>query len=110
MFTGLLANTTVKDQTLAQDWYSRLFGRGPDAAPMPGLLEWHFTKAWGIQVWAEPERAGCSTNVIGESALDALSDRLTSVDIDHMGPESGGGQRILRVADPDGNRIVFAGE
>ena len=53
MFTALLANTTVKDQTLAQDWYTRLFDRGP---------------------------------------------------------EPGGGQRILRVTDPDGNRIVFAGE
>lgn len=26
MFTGLLANTTVKDQTLAQDWYTKVFG------------------------------------------------------------------------------------
>lgn len=30
MFTGLLANTTAKDQALAQDWYTKAFGRDPD--------------------------------------------------------------------------------
>lgn len=62
------------------------------------------------QVWIEPERAGYSTIVIHESARDALADRLTSVGIDHAGPEPGGGQPILRIIDPDGNRIVCAGE
>lgn len=110
MFTGLLANCTVKDQALAQDWYTKLFGRAPDSAPMPGLLEWHFGEARGVQVWAEPDRAGYSTIVIDESDLDALADRLTAAAFEHVGPEPGGEQRILRTTDPDGNRIVFAGE
>ena len=110
MFTGLLAHCTVKDQTLAQAWYTKLFGRAPDAAPMPGLLEWHLERAFGVQIWAEPDRAGYSTLVIGESDLDALADRLTADGFEHAGPEPGGGQRILGISDPDGNRIVFAGE
>ena len=110
MFTSLLANTTVKDQALAQDWYTRLFGRDPDAAPMPGLLEWHFASEFGLQVWAEPQRAGYSTAVIGESDLDAFADRLSVAGIEHGGPQPGGGQRILQITDPDGNRIVFSGE
>lgn len=110
MFTGLLANTTVKDQTLAQEWYTKAFGRDPDATPMPGLLEWHFASEWGLQVWVEPQRAGYSTAVIGESDLDALAGRLSAAGIDHGGPQSGGGQRILQITDPDGNRIVFSGE
>lgn len=62
------------------------------------------------QVWAEPQRAGYSTAVIGESDLDVLADRLSAAGIDHGGPQSGGGQRILQIADPDGNRIVFSGK
>lgn len=110
MFTGIMANATVNDQSRARDWYTRLFGRDAEATPMPGLLEWHFAEGFGIQVWAEPQRAGCSTVVFGESDLDALVDRLSSASIEHGGPQPGGGQRILQVADPDGNRIVFSGE
>lgn len=110
MFTGLMASITVKDQGQAQDWYTKVFGRDPDATPMPGLLEWHFGSEFGIQVWAEPERAGYSTAVIGESDLDALADRLAAAGIDRGGAQPGGGQRILQMADPDGNRIVFSGK
>lgn len=110
MFTGLMANATVKDQTHAQDWYGKLFGRGPDDAPMPGLLEWHLAKEFGVQVWVDPQRAGCSTVVVHESDLDALADRLTAAGIRHAGAQPGGGQRILQVPDPDGNRVVFSGE
>ncbi|WP_350271105.1 VOC family protein [Brevibacterium sp. CBA3109] len=110
MFTGVMANITVKDSNRAQDWYTRLFGREPDTAPMAGLIEWHLGPGIGVQIWADPDRAGCSSVVIHDSALDALADRLTAVGFEHGGPEPGGGQRILRITDPDGNHIVFAGE
>ncbi|TSI18750.1 VOC family protein [Brevibacterium aurantiacum] len=110
MFTGLMASITVTDQGQAHDWYSKVFERGPDATPMPGLLEWHFGSEFGVQVWTEPQRAGYSTAVIGESDLDALAEQLAAAGIDHGGPQPGGGQRILPIADPDGNRIVFSGE
>ena len=110
MFTGLMASITVMDQDQAHDWYSKVFERDPDASPMPGLLEWHFGSEFGVQVWAEPQRAGYSTAVIGESDIGALAERLTAAGVDHGGPEPGGGQRILQIADPDGNRIVFSGE
>lgn len=110
MFTGLMASITVMDQEQAQDWYTKVFERDPDATPMPGLLEWHFGGEFGVQVWAEPQRAGYSTAVIGESDLDVLADRLSAAGIDHGGPQSGGGQQILQIADPDGNRIVFSGK
>lgn len=110
MFTGVMANATVQDPKRAQDWYTKLFDREPDAAPMAGLIEWHLAPGMGVQVWAEPDRAGCSSIVIQDSDLNALADRLAAAGIDHGGPEPGGGQRILRVEDPDGNRIVFSGE
>jgi hypothetical protein len=42
---NVLAGIVVADVDTAADWYTRLFGRGPDAHPMPGLVEWHFPAA-----------------------------------------------------------------
>jgi hypothetical protein len=73
--TRILAQMTVADLTVATQWYSRLFGREPDARPMEGLIEWHLADAFGVQVWAESDRAGRSTMVLDESDLDAFCPR-----------------------------------
>ena len=69
---------------------------------MAGLIEWHLSDAFGLQVWRDPARAGYSTVVLGETALDAAAERLTDVGLHHAGPEAGGGARILQLNDPDG--------
>ncbi|OKJ13553.1 VOC family protein [Kitasatospora sp. CB01950] len=105
----LLAQLTVTDLDPAVAWYTALFGRGPDARPMAGLVEWHLADTYGVQVWAEPDRAGHSTVVLDESDLDARLARLTAAGIDHGGARPATSSRILPVTDPDGNRIVFTG-
>ncbi len=107
--TRLLAQMTVTDLIEAERWYSRFFDREPDAAPMPGLLEWHLADAFGVQVCAEPERAGHSTMVLDESDLDSAAARLDRTGIEHSGPQDATSSRILPLADPDGNRIVLTG-
>lgn len=109
MIRRVLAQSTVTDLDTAERWYTQLFGSAPDARPMEGLLEWHLGDTYGVQVWSEPDRAGHSTYVLEESDLDAAAARLSEAGIDHGGPQSGGGARILQLADPDGNRIVFTG-
>lgn len=109
MIRRLLANCTVTGSGAAEEWYICLFGREPDARPMPGLIEWHLGDTFGVQVWSEPDRAGRSTLVLEESDLDAAAARLTASALSHDGPQPGGGARILRLTDPDGNRIVFLG-
>lgn len=109
MIHRLLDNCTVSDLDRAEQWYTRLFERGPDARPMPGLIEWHLGESFGLQVWSEPERAGRSAVVLGETDLDAAAARATEAAIDHSGPEFGGGARILQLTDPDGNRVVLTG-
>ncbi|UVE95845.1 hypothetical protein L8M95_03345 [Dietzia sp. B32] len=47
--------------------------------------------------------------MIGVDDLDKEARRLDASGIDNPGPQPGGGQRILVVEDPDGNRVVFAG-
>lgn len=109
MIKGILANCTVSDLARAEDWYTRLFEREPDHRPMPGLLEWHLGQGFGVQVWADPERAGKSTVVLDVADLNADAARLLSLGISHHGPERGGGAHILQLEDPDGNLVVLAG-
>ena len=106
---SVLAQSTVTDLAVAEAWYTRLFGRQPDARPMPGLLEWHLADASGVQVWAESDRAGHSSMVLDESDLDALVARLDAAGISHDGAQDVTSSRILSLLDPDGNRIVFTG-
>lgn len=105
----ILAQSTVADLVVAEDWYTRLFGRQPDARPMPGLLEWHLADTFGVQVWAEPGRAGHSSMVLDESDLDALVARLDEAGVAYDGPQDVTSSRILSLLDPDGNRVVFTG-
>lgn len=105
----VLAQATVSDLADAERWYSVVLDRQPDARPMSGLIEWYMGDTSGVQVWAEPERAGRSSIVLGVSDLDGLAARLTEAGIEHPGPQQASASRILPLEDPDGNRVVFTG-
>ncbi|MGW4381187.1 VOC family protein [Kitasatospora sp. NPDC004531] len=105
----LLAQLTVRDPAAATAWYTALLDRAPDTRPMPGLFEWHLSDSYGLQVWAEPARAGHSTVVLAETDLDARAARLTRAGIAHDGVRDATTLRIVPITDPDGNRIVFTG-
>ena len=109
MITRVLAQSTVSDLATGEDWYTRLFDRGPDARPMAGLLEWHLGDSFGVQVFEEAGRAGHSSTVLDESDLDALATRLTEAGIEHDGVQQVTSSRALMLTDPDGNRVVFTG-
>jgi len=105
--TQLLAQMTVTDEAAAEAWYTTLFEGGPAARPMPGLLEWHLTDTFGVQVWAEPDRAGNSTMVLDVPDVNDVSARLDTAGIPHDEPQDATTVRTLLLNDPDGNRIVF---
>ncbi|WP_336920886.1 VOC family protein [Aquipuribacter sp. SD81] len=108
-FSHVLAGAVVSDLDAAETWYTTLFGRGPDARPMPGLLEWHLASGSGLQVWRDADRSGVSQLVLGSDDLDAEASRLREAGIALDGPEPGGGARILRLRDADGNLVVVTG-
>ena len=108
--SGVLAQSTVTDLERAEAWYAALFGREPDARPMPGLLEWHLGEGYGVQVWSEPERAGHGSVVLAETDLDGAASRLGAAGLAHDGVEQATASRILRLVDPDGNRVVLTGD
>jgi catechol 2,3-dioxygenase-like lactoylglutathione lyase family enzyme len=105
-FRRLLAQSIVSDPEVAERWYTALFGRSPHARPMGGLLEWHLSDSFGVQVWLDPERAGHSVMVLDESDLAA---RLTTAGIHHDGPQPVTASRVLVLSDPDGNQVVVTG-
>lgn len=107
VFSGVLAQSTVSDPARAEEWYTRLFGTAPDSRPMPGLIEWQLGAGFGVQVWSERERAGRSSMVLQEGDLTAAASRLSDGGIAHDGPEEATSSRILRLVDPDGNRVVL---
>lgn len=107
-FSGVVAQATVSDLEPALRWYSRVFGRQPDDRPMDGLAEWHLARGAGVQVWAEPDRAGRSSLIVEVSDLDALISRIDEAGITHDPPQDVTASRILTLEDPDGNRLVLS--
>ena len=108
-YTSVLAQSTVSDLRVAEPWYTALLDREPDARPMHGLLEWQVARGGGLQVWAEPERAGRSTVLLATDDLDATAAQLIASGIATDGVEAGGGARLIRLTDPDGNRVIVVG-
>lgn len=106
---GMLGQVTVTDLDASVPWFTTLFGRDPDDRPMPGLAEWHLGEGLGMQVWAEPARAGHSTVVLHESDLGAFVEHLDRAGVVHPAPYEATSFRILELADPDGNRVVVTG-
>ena len=106
---GLLAQSTVSDLDAARPWYAAVLGREPDAIPMDGLLEWHFSDDAGVQVWEDPSRAGASTTVVEVADLDEELSRLDQLGIAHGTPVSTPAFRLVTLEDPDQNRLVLTG-
>ena len=105
----VLAGIAVNDFVAGITWYERLFGRPADAAPMDGLVEWHFSEHGGIQLIHDEDRAGSSSVTLVVSSLDDQLAELESAGIP-AGPLTGtpGLVRVATVTDPEGNVIAFA--
>ena len=107
---SMLAQCTVADLAAAQEWYEKVFERGPDLRPMDGLLEWHFGRSAGLQVWLDPERAGRSTVVLDIPHFGDELRRLDHLGIVHDDPVHTPRFQVVTLYDPDNNRIVLTGD
>lgn len=103
----VMTQLIVSDLETSVDFYASLFGRQPDARPMDRLAEWHFPEAGAIQVYQEPERAGRSGVTINVGSIDAVAEQLDELGVAHEPPMQATYVRVLQLADPDQNRIVF---
>lgn len=103
----VMAQLIVTDLVQAEHFYTAVFGRGPDASPMDGLREWHFADAGSIQVYEEPERAGCSGATFHVDDLDATVAALDWAGVAHQPMVDATSVRLVQLSDPDHNRIVI---
>lgn len=106
--SNVLAAIALTDLEAAEAWYAALFGRGRDAAPMDGLVEWRFPGGGWVQVFTDADRAGHMSISLVTDDIEAVRARLGeaghAIEWSFDGPVTSG--TVIR--DPDGNRIVFA--
>jgi len=104
VFAGLV----VAEIDGAVDWYSRLFGRGPDIVPNGYEAIWRLAPSASLYVLADPARAGHGAATVAVADLDALVGTLPARGIE-PGPveQVHVGARKAEVVDPDGNTIAL---
>ncbi|MFD1794834.1 glyoxalase/bleomycin resistance/dioxygenase family protein [Paracoccus aurantiacus] len=92
----------------ATEWYTALFDREPDAAPMDGLKEWHLGDKAGLQLVEDRHHAGHGTATLGVTGIEGFAKRMASGGLPMSDIQQGDFARILTLSDPDDNRIVLA--
>lgn len=106
--TTALSSVAVADLADAKEFYSNLFGRGPDLEPMPTLAQWDIPGGGGIQVVEQPESSGSSMVTLLVTDFDAFLDELGVKSIDHGEVITGVISRVTQTMDPAGNTVTFA--
>jgi predicted enzyme related to lactoylglutathione lyase len=102
----VLSGVAVSDVERAERWYETLFGWPADAAPMPGLVEWH-TPGAVVQLVADRQRAGGSLLTVWVAdAHETLEDLAArggpSAELDEVTSDK---VLFAILTDPDGNEI-----
>ena len=105
---AIYANLACTDLVWSTAWFQTLFGREPDAAPMPGLVEWHHDDRAGLQLNEEAAKAGRGTLTLLVSGIDRERARLGQTGWSVGTVEDADYTRILRLTDPDGKLVVLA--
>lgn len=106
--TAALSTVAVKDLAEAREFYSNLFGRGPDMEPMPTLAQWDIENGGGVQVVEQSEGSGSSMVTLLIPDFDGFLEELSEKRIQHGEVIEGVISRVTQVSDPAGNIITFA--
>jgi catechol 2,3-dioxygenase-like lactoylglutathione lyase family enzyme len=106
----IYASILAADLAAAEDWYTKLLGRGPDHRPMDTLLHWELFDQGGLMLSSSEEIAARGTIFFYVEDLEAERRRLQGVGI-VLGDDIGGEYSTLaQVRDPDGNLITLASQ
>lgn len=105
---GIYAVANVVDLEEGEDFYTKLFGRGPDDRPMDGLIQWRL-ETFGVQLARDDNKAGRSAMTIVTPSMAEARERLADRGLE-LEPDIRGDYGIIaQISDPDGNRITLAG-
>lgn len=109
-FAGAVLDVAVIELDRAEAFYTVLLGRQADLRPQDDQREWrlHRSPEVAFRITAEPESAGHGKLAIGVADLAAERSRLAQqwVDLPAV-TEKPGVIALLRLADPDGNKITL---
>lgn len=96
------------DLAAAEDWYTRLLGRGPDHRPMPTLLHWELFNQGGLMLSSSEEIARRGMIFLYVADLAAERRRIEGAGIALGEDIPGDYSTLAQVRDPDGNMITLA--
>jgi catechol 2,3-dioxygenase-like lactoylglutathione lyase family enzyme len=104
IYTALLS----ADLAAAEQWYTKLLGRGPDNRPMDTLVQWELFDQCGLALSTDGEIAGKGVTFLYVADLATERRRLRELGI-VLGPDIRGDYSTLaQVRDPDGNLLTLA--
>ena len=104
----IFAHLSCSKLEASEPWFESLFGRAPDARPMPGLSEWHQDESAGLQLFENAVDAGRGTLTLIVDDLRAEHERLTAAGLDPGDVEPATSTSLVQLRDPDGNLVVLA--
>lgn len=96
------------DLAAAEDWYTRLLGRGPDNRPMDTLVQWELFDQVGIGLSTDALIAGRGVMFLIVDDVGAERRRLQGLGIELGDDIPGDYSTLAQVRDPDGNLLTLA--
>jgi catechol 2,3-dioxygenase-like lactoylglutathione lyase family enzyme len=106
--TQLFAGVPVSDLDASIDWYTRFFGRPPDAR-VGAEVHWDIDAHATLFIEPNAADAGTGRITLAVTGLDTLLERLAAQRIEYEPVETySNGVRHVKIPDPDGNAIAFA--
>ncbi|RAI31014.1 VOC family protein [Rhodoplanes serenus] len=104
VYTALL----TADLAAAEDWYTKLLGRGPDNRPMATLVQWELFDQGGLALSTDDEIAGRGVMFFYVADVAAERRRLEGLGIVLGDDIAGDYSTLAQVRDPDGNLLTLA--
>ena len=104
----IYAALLTTDLAAAEDWYTRLLGRGPDHRPMDTLVQWELYDQGGLMLSTSDEIAGKGVVFLYVDDLAAERRRLQGLGIVLEADIEGDYSTLAQVWDPDRNLVTLA--
>src|SRR5215207_9441665 len=96
------------DLARAENWYTKLLGRGPDYRPMETLIQWDLFAQGGLQLATDDNLAGNGALFLIVGDIPKERQRLRDLGISLGEDDQGDYSTLAQVSDPDGNLITLA--
>jgi catechol 2,3-dioxygenase-like lactoylglutathione lyase family enzyme len=96
------------DLAAAEDWYTKLLGRGPDHRPMDTLVQWELFDQGGVMLSTDDEIAGGGVLFLVVDDVGTERRRLQRLGIALGEDIEGDYSTLAQVRDPDGNKLTLA--